>query len=446
MEPDHKSNIDLLRLSLYSITFLVFLIWHLYREGKKNKNWLRIDVFFLLGFLIVHFQWAIMYAFSDIIPENPSRVWVNPVYVNYGIWLSVIGGLSWIFGYSILKNNKKKRTTHYKFNYNKLLNFTIILFALFLISAGKDFFSGGVYKGSGGKAYGEGISAYIQLLFSICIIIVTLFVIIDNQKNYKSNLLKWVWGLNKKYLLIAGGYIFLFLSIGDRDGPLALILTFLILTGSIIRPFKLRELIFIVSVGAVIMTLIGLGRNVNSDRSVIISGYQQMDYNSAYEPTLELANSVRTLFQSLTTVPVEHDFFYGKLWLSDLMSPIPFMQAVYLGLTDDNIFELSSTGYITYLVYGNDSTSGEGTTLIADIYLNLGLPGIIILMFLFGLLIKKANIELIVHNNYRWIIIACILASFSIYFGRSSYLIILRPIVWSYFIVFLFVKKYRMKA
>jgi oligosaccharide repeat unit polymerase len=170
-----------------------------------------------------------------------------------------------------------------------------------------------------------------------------------------------------------------------------------------------------------------------------------LEYNSAYEPTLELANSVRTLFQSLTEVPAKHDFFYGKLWLSDIMSPIPFMQSAYLELSNDNIYELSSTGYTTYLVYGNDSTSGEGTTLIADIYLNFGLPGIVILMFLFGLLIKKANIELLVHNNYHWIIIAAILASFSIYFGRSSYLIILRPIVWSYFIVFLFVKKYRIK-
>src|SRR5690606_18229896 len=103
-----------------------------------------------------------------------------------------------------------------------------------------------------------------------------------------SNILKWVWGLNKRYLLLAGFYIVLFLSIGDRGGPLSLILTFLVLTGALVRPFKLKELLVIIFIGALLMTIIGLGRSVKSNKGILAAGYEQLDLGSTYIPTLEL--------------------------------------------------------------------------------------------------------------------------------------------------------------
>ena len=55
-KPKYISTINPSQLSLFFGLFLVAVLFHLYLEGKTLKNWFRLDVFFLLGFVIVHFQ------------------------------------------------------------------------------------------------------------------------------------------------------------------------------------------------------------------------------------------------------------------------------------------------------------------------------------------------------------------------------------------------------
>src|SRR5690625_1576511 len=103
LQLEFKSEMNTSLIYTYSFLFLSLMIVHLLLEKSKFKgNWFRIDVIFLLGFLIVHFQWPIMYSFSEITPENISRVWVDERYVNYGVWLSLVGGLSWFLGYNFI--------------------------------------------------------------------------------------------------------------------------------------------------------------------------------------------------------------------------------------------------------------------------------------------------------------------------------------------------------
>lgn len=440
LKPDFESTLDARKLLLYSSIFLGSTGIHLYKYSKIYKNWFRLDVFFLLGFAIVHFQWPIMFSASGIIPEIISRVWVDELYVNYGTWLSTVGGISWILGFSFINSESFSKRNIRFFQYKKFLNFTIFLFILFLITAGQNFLTGGVYKGEGGSAAGEGISAYIQILFSVSIILLTAIIILNNKSRYNNNLLKWFFSFDKKYLVLYFTYLLLFLFIGDRDGPISLILTTGILIGSMIHPFKLRTLLITIFVGGFFMSIISLGRSRDSGIGIFSAGLENFTFTSGYDITLELATSVRTLYAAVSEVPQKHDFFYGKLWTSNLLSPFPFAQSVYLDLTNDVSYELGSAGYITYLSYGPDPSMGAGTSLIADIYLNFGVVGIIFFMFLLGLTFKKANNSLKSADTMKWILVAAILASFSIYFGRGSLLLVARPIIWSFFLLYIFGK------
>ncbi len=209
------------------------------------------------------------------------------------------------------------------------------------------------------------------------------------------------------------------------------------------RPINFFELTTSVIIGAVLMTIISLGRSETSGLGILNAGAEKFEYSSGYDTTLELANSVRTLYKTLTVVPENQEFFYGSLWAGDLLAPLPFSQSLYLNLTGIPGYKISSTGYITYLTFGKNPSSGEGTTLIADIYLNFALFGVIIFMFLLGIFFKKTSNELVLQNNFKWLIVAAIMASFSLYFSRSGLFIMLRPIIWSIILAFLFVKKYK---
>lgn len=439
--PGFKGEINITYLLVYLLVFLVSVIFHL--KSQNNKNWFRLDLLFLLGFSIVHFQWATMLAVSNIDLDNISYVQYGSVdlrYMNYGTWLSIIGIIFWFIGYAWLPT-KQKRNVLFVVSYKKLFWLSLFLFVLFITLAGSGFLSGSIYKGEGGTGAGEGVSVYIQLLFSISILVLTVVVILNSKSDHKLSILSWIFKLDKKYLILASAYVVLFLSIGDRGVGMQVAFTFLVVFGSIVKDISLKSFIAIIVLGAVLMTLVGLGRSDDTGGNILIAGAKEFEFSSSYDVTMELANSVRTLYTALDAVPEDHNYFYGKLWLGRILSVVPFSQSVYLQVSGDNEHELGSAGYITYLRFGLNPPTGDGTSLIADIYLNFGLVGVIFFMFLLGVFFKKLQNELNTKQSFYWIVFAGIFASVAFYMGRGSLFDSLRPILWAAIFTMLFVKK-----
>lgn len=439
VKPEFESVTDPEILLIYIIVFFAATFIHLLSE-KDNKNWFRLDIMFLLGYGIVHFQWPIMFSISGIYPEKFAKVSMSSFYVNYGTWLAASGVVSWFLGHSLLAIRTVPGNVDYSFNYKKLLWLTVILNVLFLSTAGSDYLSGGVYKGSGGSAAGEGIAAYFQLLLSFSIVVITATILLNYKNNFKFNSMAWLLSLDKKYLFLTICYILLFFSIGDRGASIQVIFAFLVLFGCLIRPITFIELIIMTIIGSLLLTLIGLGRGAKDGDNILSSGLDNFEMTSGYDITLELANSARTLYSSLSAVPQYHDYFYGKLWLDKILSIFPFAQNIYLQLSEDVAYEMGSSAYITYLKFGLYPPSGEGTSLVADIFLNFGLIGVLFCLFLLGMFFKKVENELKLQQNYYWMVIAALLASMAFYMGRGSLFDPLRMIIWGLGLSYFFVK------
>ena len=209
-----------------------------------------------------------------------------------------------------------------------------------------------------------------------------------------------------------------------------LILTLLILIGSFVRKFKFIEVFVIVLVGGFVMTIIGLGRSEASGIEIFELGSEKLVNSTGYDVTIQLANSVRTINAAAAHVPNEHDYFYGSLWVAALLSPIPFAQSAYSDAMNLWWYEIDSSNYITYLVLGKYPTWGLGTSLVADIYINFGLMGIIFFMLVLGVFLKKLTLELKYPSSYKWLIVAATVSGVSLYYARSTYLMSVRDIVW----------------
>jgi oligosaccharide repeat unit polymerase len=233
----------------------------------------------------------------------------------------------------------------------------------------------------------------------------------------------------------------LFFSIGDRGASIQVIFAFLVLFGCLIRPITFIELIAMTVIGSLLLTIIGLGRSAKDGGNILSSGLDNFQMTSGYDITLELADSVRTLYNALSAVPQYHDYFYGKLWLDKVLSIVPFAQNIYLQLSEDVAYEMGSSAYITYLKFGLYPPSGEGTSLVADIFLNFGLIGVLVCLFLLGMFFKKLENELKLQQSYYWMVIAALLASMAFYLGRGSLFDPLRMIVWGLGLSAFFVKR-----
>jgi oligosaccharide repeat unit polymerase len=440
-KPLFKSTIDNSSLILYISYFFAAVFIHFI--AQKDKNWFRLDVIFLLGFGIVHFQWPIMISLSGITPKYMLYNFrlLDSDYINYGTWLSTVGILSWLLGYSWLKS-PEKYIVKYRFQYKKLFWFTTIFFILFVLTAGSKYLSGGAYKGEGGGSAGKGISVYFNWLASVAILVLTVVVILNkNDKGKTKKTIFWFLKLDKKYLILSAAYILFFMSVGNRSAAIFVVSTFLVMLGSLVRPIVLKECIVIIITGAIVLTLIGLGRSVESNENILIAGSNKVEFSSNYDATMELANSARTLYYALYDVPEHHDYFLGQLWIGKMLTIIPFAQSLYLKFTDAKRYELGSASYITYLRFGLNPPMGEGTCLIADIYLNFGLIGVMFLMLLLGLFFKKIQNELRLQRSFYWLLTAALLASITFFMARGSLFDGLRAIVWGLLFALLLVKR-----
>ena len=115
--------------------------------------------------------------------------------------------------------------------------------------------------------------------------------------------------------------------------------------------------------------------------------------------TAELASSQKTLQYAVDNVPSKHDYLYGSFQLRNILSTIPFSSRITSSFLDSHWKYRSSAFFITYLIQGDFYIYGNGTSLIADLYLSFGLIGIIIGMLFLGVVIKKIERKVILNPN-----------------------------------------------
>lgn len=443
-EPEKPIFLDKSILSNLSLLYLFGMILHLFIQNKYQRNWFRIDILFLVSILITYYIVPILFSYTGFFPDFHVYKGRYLYYVNYGTWLVTIGMYAWFIGFHFIRSrtaaNQTNLIDNYSYNYNKLLILSWLLFILFISTVGSEFLQGN-YEDTGNWS---SIATYAYSLFSISILILTFFVLINNKDELKKSLF-FLFKLNIFYLILISIYIFIFLFIaGDRGSAILLFSAILFTYGSFIKPINLKQLSILLLGGIFIMTLVSLGRNTGE--SILTKGwenFQQQQQNSqsqVFLMTNDLASTPRILYKTLEHVPKEHDYFLGKTMIGHPMSVVPFLQSLFLKLVDIDIVEMGTSTYMTHLVLGDFPRWGEGSSLFADIYINFGVYGVIVLMFILGMFFKKMNNEIISKHNLTFVVMAVILMSVSIYWPRSDYLTPIKPLVWSSIIIFLFIK------
>ena len=121
---------DSLNFSLSFIAFINVMVFLSTTNSFYLSSWVRYDILFLLGFLIVHFQIPFLSSLG-IQPEKPDFVWININVVNYATWISTIALFLWQLGFLLQAKKKSNNFIHkyikYKVDSSKL-DFLLIVF------------------------------------------------------------------------------------------------------------------------------------------------------------------------------------------------------------------------------------------------------------------------------------------------------------------------------
>jgi len=412
-----------------------------------NRQTIKLNIFrhsilFLLGFIIVHFQYLLEFAVTNEI-VSPVDIWVDERQVSKSLVISSFGLLFFCFGFDLYKRNKSYHLSYDKsqkenVNVSFLILLSYICFFGFLYTVDGQYLAGYYGRAEPGVA-----AARFQIILSLCIS-ASIIIKVYYRRGNSIKLMEYVREIGSPLNLIILSYVSLVLFIGDRGPALSLILLYF---GGFVFITKTKPraifIIFSIILGVFLMTVVRNYRGTDkmlpvSERLEIAFFDKESSYSKGGVETDELAGSVRTLHYAVSNVPNNYDFQYGWYQIRQLLIVIPGMASI-LDQINPTYIDKGSTKFITYLDQGSYITYGLGTSIIADFYIDLGLIGVILGMFLLGMVFSRMEIVAFSDSRSSLFFFVCMMIYLSktIYLSRSTALFPLQEVVWVYVIVIL---------
>ena len=445
---------EIVPIFLLSISLIVVLSFIFYKENNIaiSRVYFRPIHLFLLSFIVVCFQTPI----DILLGYQSSYYMVGKVsLMPEAVRVSLLGLIAFFMGYIINKSkvNKPKlvvisritSTTIYKI-------LTSILLVAIIAFIPHNVLLGGYHTAELSDTVFGYLSSWCMLFCGAFFIQYIINMRVNNVgRNWRIlQLIKDIgWWQNINIL----AFVIVILNVGDR-GPMLYLFTayyivYLSVTG--VCPSK-KTILTGLTVGVLFAAFLGYSKKFRNQNTIferinttwVSNPYDDLE-KSIVPATHELATSYRCLTYSIDDIQKTKNYGYGKYQLRYILSCIPFA---------NSLFELSesSARHITYLIQGQDSTYGNGSTVIADFYLEGGLLAVIIGMFVFGYCTRI--FELILFSNKDVpLLLYCIAFFFSmycIYIPRSVILTNLKGSLWIAIMIYIFqktngkvVKKYR---
>ncbi|MVX37325.1 hypothetical protein, partial [Myroides sp. LoEW2-1] len=176
-----------------------------------------------------------------------------------------------------------------------------------------------------------------------------------------------------------------------------------------------------VFIGAVTFTILKFGRSRDINQveqgNIFERGYTNYkNHENDVGFTDELALSVRIQYRALDVVPDKHPYLYGITFVTGTLSAIPFATSTFMNTFNIPEEYVATTTFFTYLGQGKNPTSGEGSEILGDIYVNFGLYLTFVIMILFGYVTSIVYVNAL-QMKFNYIIILILLTGVSIYWN-----------------------------
>ena len=397
---------------LISILLSVFSIIHF----RDRCLIFRLIYLLFVGILIFNTSWYFTFLF------NQQKVYI--ILFEKGITYSAFMKSNFLLGISLplislgyLVNNSNitfQRNKYENVPLFVLLLATVIFLGLSLYDSGLTI--GALYVGEGSVWY---MLLVRFMMLSACAFAYT-YTISNNNYSLVNLLLK-----NKFFPIISLLFIFYVLIGGDR-GP---VLTLLLIVGSswlLMNKGKIRKTnVAVIFVSVLIVTstfqLISVLRGSEFGAAFKfdnIGAYANLEEDDYMLGSSQLCTYLA--IQGIESGRISHSL--GLYFITALIQSIPYLGRKLVQSVGLEFFSGGSAQLITEYYYGKFPTSGLGTTYLADIYIEFGLIGVVIISFIFGYFVK--HIENLAQSrsllSFPKFCFVMFFVGYSVYTGRAT--------------------------
>jgi len=435
IQPPKKS---IILISLFVVAFCLFIIARFQQSSQLKGQWAKPSNVFLLAFIIIYYQYPVDY----LIGYKKAYEFYSSLAINSCVLISDVGLLSLTLGLINSKYNLKtfyKRTPVYRYPL-PLVVIQILVFVLYIKETGlSNILNGSTFES--GYVREQGISDYFEYVLQMVNVAIVVYCL--SYHNSTTSFKDFLKTIPITSLCVIILYIILKIPSGDR-GPFIItaFLLFYAFLYSCRKQIRVFLLLLVVLAGGYALSVIGIARNYDLSssfserlREASIS-YKESgrfeDSMSILNPTQELAFSFVSYQCMVSGIEIKGDnHTYGRYQAIELINAIPLGPRFVRNQLHLSGAEAASSSYATYEFFGHFPSFGLGSNIVGDFFMDFGILGVLVALFLVGLFYGKVDNELLLSSssNVYVLAFAFVYATRAIIIPRATFLGELRGVV-----------------
>lgn len=435
---DYSQNFNIAILGLYVFAFS-------YTFKRQKIKALSYPTLFFAIFFFVNFAYPVFIYPYDELFIIQFKYSFSPKYINAGSALSLIAFIAFLSGYVWKKRSTVIDTEHQRVFSNKYYSlFTFAAILVFIYNLYIIIPQIGISYGDAKVPFQTG-SLFVMMESTLSLIICNLY-----KNEIKGDAFKFFRHL-KLHILLCSLFALVCLLLGSREYILTLSLLYVLLYSYYVKPINMIKMCIGLFVGLMAFYSISQMRNnvkIESSKEFFeLKPWQNGKVSGAWNLATDLIINNRNLYVGMQFVDdPNHGYTFGYHFIPNFLSPIPLLPSLFTKyVMNTSVVDLTSQQMLTYYTrdgLGESSLDYElGTNCVVDVFMALGLFGVIVLFFYLGYLIKylERNSE----SSALAFCIYIILFTSIVFFCRGSFLGPIKNVVWSYWVFCLCMRKVR---
>ena len=408
----------------FALALIFFQMLAIHKE--RGKNWIQVDLLFMIMFFITHFWMWVSLQMTDAAvlgwyAKSSSQV-------DYTVAIILAAMSAFTIGFNVLAKKKPAKIKNSTNNRNWLIiGYFVFYTGVGLVLSYAVYFGADAFKGSyAGSSVGEQGSRNVYLLQSIFLnlgIAIILIVNTDINKRIPKAKVSVI-----VFLLV----LLMYLILGDRSEFIFSAAIFAFVYSRHYKSISFKYLMGGIVAISILMSAVQVARRADerSLTAIVDAMFVDDEEVSATAGLDNLGASGLVTLVAVQSVPKEHDYFYGQLKKLELMGVIPFGRRLFLSEEDSKLPYSTTSDFLTWKILGPRSATGTGTTIVADLYIDFGVVGVMLGLAFLGYLARVIQEKANRSESFIWSVVFCYFAGLLVILPRYSFLKIIRGVLW----------------
>ncbi len=396
-----------------------------YHATPRPVNWLTVDTVFVAGYWLVHLFVPTLYV-TGLWNDPGDKLWWSRDIVCSATAMSVSGLIAFLLGFHALPQERHaplrpvRRRGAYRWWVPLAKGMLLAGAALIVLEYGVLHAPAARYLGvQDWPMRDRRLLLLGRFLLSVGLVVT----VVTSAQLARRRAIAWVCGLALTAALLAAG------RFGDRSLIVQVGVTGVAAYSEYVRRIRLRALVGALLAGVLLMSAIQIARSqkertigafVNAAEDRFTGGWKRSGVIHSVG-----AISARSLYIAVDQIPRSRGHFWGELHVYGIASVVPFHSTFV-----PEVEYKSSAHYLTEVYNEPGERAGRGTSTAADLYVNYGYVGLIVILFLAGVVTNRVQQRARRTGSLPWIV-AYIFAIQSALMARYTFLHFVRAVFWS---------------